>query len=586
VIEINKSKLDLRFEGKLDSETSLLFNTISNEKRSGFNNFIAELSEPNIDNVDWWLEGPASRNTLSSPLFHRYCCLFLVLNLIENNKFNYKAIIIDSEEFKQTLSQVLNDNRIFNINFILDKKSSYFKRSFIKKIFLIPALYCKIFLRFIIAKSTRRKPILIETTSPIVLIDTFMMPAYTDSDRWYGSLWKSMTQYQRNSVWFVPTIILTNISEFFGVYKRLRKNERNFLIKEDYLNFSDILFAFGVRKRLRRVKITTLKVAGYDFSAIVKSELLNNRDVLTVVEALLLYRFIERLSKTSVKIRLSIDWFEGQSMDKAWSLGFYNFFPESKRIGFRAFESYPFYLCSYPIQIEKRAGVIPQVFAVQGKATIATVQEFLPNADVIVVPSFRSDHVWGTSINYSDFSGNHEVFHVLVTLPIKMITAIQILTELLNIIPCLSIYNKKKIDFIIKVHPASTVNKEFDKLVINFPSNFLLTKEKSFPKLIEKTDLLISEASSTCLEALARGIPVVVIQNKEGLTYNPIPSIIPSHLYMNTLSSKELKFAIEKYLNLTPKEKENQRESSIWVRDNYFEPITIQGINKLLMVKE
>ena len=87
MIEINKSKLDLRFEGKLDSETSLLFNTISNEKRSGFNNFIAELSEPNIGNVDWWLEGPASRNTLSSPLFHRYCCLFLVLNLIENNKF-------------------------------------------------------------------------------------------------------------------------------------------------------------------------------------------------------------------------------------------------------------------------------------------------------------------------------------------------------------------------------------------------------------------------------------------------------------------------------------------------------------------
>ena len=73
------------------------------------------------------------------------------------------------------------------------------------------------------------------------------------------------------------------------------------------------------------------------------------------------------------------------------------------------------------------------------------------------------------------------------------------------------------------------------------------------------------------------------MQNKEGLTYNPIPSIIPRDLFMNVLSSEELIFAIEKYLNPTLIQKERQKHLGKWVRENYFEPITIEGVNKLLL---
>jgi len=577
--------LDLRFNGKLDPTTSILFNVVSNERRAGFNEFVSDLSVQNINSVDWWVEGPASRNTVSSPLFHRYCCLFLVLKLIEKNDFSFNEIIVDSKQFGQVLSQILKDKSVYDVNVLIDNHSSYFKRSIVKQLLLMPGLFCKILLRFIVVRITRRQQVLKETSRPLVLIDTYMLPAYINSDRWYGSLWKNLTPEQQNLVYFVPTIVITSIWKFFSIYTCLRNNERNFLIKEDYLKFTDILYAFGVRKRLHKLKIAGLKVEGYDFSAIVRSELLNNRDMLTVLEALLLYRFIERLSKTSIKIRLSIDWFEGQAMDKAWSLGFNNFFPESKRVGFRAFESYPFYLCSYPIPVEKRAGVIPEVFAVQGKGTIPTVQEFFPDVDVIVVPSFRSEHVWDISENYSDLNNyNQEVFHVLVTLPIKLLTGIQIIKELLNVTKTLPIYTYQQIKFVFKIHPASTVNEEFNNLITNFPPNFYLTKEKSFPLLIEKTDLLISEASSTCLEALARGVPVIVIQNKEGLTYNPIPSAIPEQLYMSVSSAEQLIFAIEKYINRTPIQKEQQWNSGKWVRENYFEPVTQEGVNKLLYV--
>ena len=62
--------LDIRFHGKLNSDISLQFNKIAHEKRSDFNDFIAIISRPNIENIDWWVEGPASRNTYSLSLIH------------------------------------------------------------------------------------------------------------------------------------------------------------------------------------------------------------------------------------------------------------------------------------------------------------------------------------------------------------------------------------------------------------------------------------------------------------------------------------------------------------------------------------
>ena len=40
----------------------------------------------------------------------------------------------------------------------------------------------------------------------------------------------------------------------------------------------------------------------------------------------------EKFSLKEINVRLSIDWFEGHSLDKLWNLGMKNFFPKVKRI--------------------------------------------------------------------------------------------------------------------------------------------------------------------------------------------------------------------------------------------------------------
>jgi hypothetical protein len=575
--------LDLRFNGKLNREVNNLFNQISNKKRSSFNDVVSELSEPHINNIDWWVEGPASRNTYSSPFFHRYCCFFLVDSLIDSGGFRYGEIIVDSEEFAKLLKQLLSNKGQFKTVIQVRYLTSFFRRNILKRFLMYPALFWILLIRFLSARITKHLTLNKLPETPVVLVDTFMLPDYTNKDRWYGILWDSLSVNQKKEIFFVPTIVMTPVTAFFRVYRNLRTNERNFLIKEDYLKLSDIFWAFGIRRRLNFFLIGPLNVSGYDFSGIAKSELMNNSDVLTVIESLLTYRFINRLSHAKIQIRLSIDWFEGHVLDKAWNLGFNRYYPGVKRMGYRGCGNFSLFLCSFPILLERKAGVIPDIFAVPGKGFVRAVKEFLQDADVVVVPALRSQHVWqNTILNSLQIPFEHS-FIILVAFPIDIKMTNKILKTLLDAFVEISMGNKK-VRYELKLHPACSVDEQYKKLATNLPDSFLLTSEKSFPTLLRQADLLISEASGTCLEALAMGTPVIVFNNDQGLSFDPIPESIPKHLYRNIISKEQLTSSIEFYVNSSLDKKNDQKSYGNWVKENYFEPITTDGINKLLNI--
>ena len=84
-------------------------------------------------------------------------------------------------------------------------------------------------------------------------------------------------------------------------------------------------------------------------------------------------------------------------------------------------------------------------------------------------------------------------------------------------------------NFFIKCYPYKqniTSLSIFDnKSILNyFPEITLKTIKKNGKLEFEDNafDILISNGSSTCLEALASGVPVIIIGNKYGITENPI----------------------------------------------------------------
>jgi hypothetical protein len=570
-------QLDLSFNGRLPRELCSAFDDIAYSRRGAFNEMVSALSVPNREDLDWWVQGPASRNTFASPFFHYYCCLHFIRHLIDRGEFRFRRVIVDSSIMRRLVERLVRDAGIRHcgIHVTLNARLIRIKHEYLAT----PVLFVRRLVQYFLARSTRKSAANATPVMPVVLIDTFVTPAYVNDDRWYGALWANLTDAMKRETFFVPTMVMTPLKSMRIVYGSLRAGARNCLVKDDYLKMEDIVFAFQHKGRIRNLSITPFSVLGYDVSDLVREELTTNRDVLTTAESILTYRFIKRLSQADVKVRLSIDWFEGQVIDKAWNLGVKHYYPDAKRVAYRAFESFPFYLCSYPTPIERDAGVIADVIAVQGRGTISTVREFLPDLDVMVIPSFKSQHVWQCDLSTPR---DNTIFTVLVALPISIQVSVRIVERLIEAHRSAELMHKP-IRYVVKPHPASAANIA-SRLLSKIPEAFTLSQETSFLRLLAEANLLITEASSTCLEALACGVPVIIMGNDEGLTYDPVPNAVPEYLYRKIRTNPELVEAIKYYKNMPPEVSARQRMDAAKIREEYFEPITMSAIERFMDV--
>ena len=77
--------LDLKVNSNFSKQDKILFNKIANSKIVQFHNIITKISKINKNNFDWWISGPASRDTLNSSFYYYFSganvcgCLLCIL---------------------------------------------------------------------------------------------------------------------------------------------------------------------------------------------------------------------------------------------------------------------------------------------------------------------------------------------------------------------------------------------------------------------------------------------------------------------------------------------------------------------------
>ena len=378
---------------------------------------------------------------------------------------------------------------------------------------------------------------------------------------------------QKEEIFFVPTPIDHGISKFLKTIISIQNSERRTLFKEEFLYLADIFFAYFHKFRRLDINIGESSLGDISTKGLVKESMLKNRDVSSTFEAFLTYAFIKNISEKGVKVKLSIDWFEGHPIDKMWNLGFYRFFKDTKRLAYETFRSFPYYLSTYPIPIEIESKVVPHDFAVQGKACERFLKEFCPNLNVKSVPAFKNEYLW----QESHFK-NQDDLNILVAFPISITASIEMLDMLISSFSL----SDKNYQFTLKAHPTVGEKNITSGLFTQLPSNFVFSSERSFSKLMRASSTLITEASSVCLESLALGRPVIIMQSSRGLTYDPIPDDISENLYRRCNSSETLKQAVDYFTDLSKTEKSRNSEQGFKIRSNYFEPITSKGIFRFL----
>lgn len=562
--------LDFCFGGKLNRELIPLFNEIAFDIRQEFVDLITDISRGNEDNIDWWVSGPSSRNPFISPLFH-YCCCLVLLEKLGSERKRIDGVVTDSRAFLEIVKKASKETETFrHCSFTLKEEGFIAGLKAILSFLhaMLKSMAAWILCRILIESGTGG------ISKDIVLIDTFVMPGFTKNDRYYPGLLQHLSEKEKDRVFFVPTFYGISLLGIFNAISELKASKSNYLFKERFLNLRDIFFAWLWCLRAYRLKAKVRQTCfhGVNVAPLVKEELRSLKGGSGSATALMNYRFPMRLAMSGIEVRLVIDWFENQVIDKGWNAGFKKYLPKTDLVGYQGFLVTSNYLCMYPSKFEQECGLLPDVVCVTGKGLVNPIKEFCEKLRVDTAPTFRFQHLWQSRV----YSPDPQYFTVLFALPIMIGEAANLLTTARDSLEKQS----GDVRYWIKKHPA-TREAKVKEILDPWPSTFQMV-QGSFDEIIEKADVLVSTASSVAMETLAKGIPVIIMGSQSGLTQNPIPNSISGDVWCLCYTTDEFLEAVEFYRQRTQEKIAKYAKIGEEIREEYFEPVTPESVRRFL----
>lgn len=504
-----------------------------------FDNLIDDLSKQHLDDIDWWASELAARNTYTCRLFYDIVAYFS--------------------------TQKTNTGHP-------QKNTNFFKvTKHLLGYFLTTSLYLT---RWLIAKLHRKQQ---EIINPITLVDIFVLShsfnkQHVYQDRYYSKMREYLSPEENHSFYYNPTL-LTSCRNTWKIFKSLRRSPQNFLIKEDYLKLRDYVWAFLYPLRAFKFFPRSIIFEDHDITALLRCAFWETLFARSSIESLLKYRFALRLKKQEIPIRFIIDWFEGHNIDKVSTIAFKHFYPQTPIIGYLGFIAPENYRAIFPTPTEEKAGVLPNKIAVCGKTFVEKRVKLLPNFTTIVAPAFRFEKVYRPPL----FNPALDQYNLLVTLHLSYNNSYDLLKLLFQLDT--TEINHLPIQFWIKPHPDM---QNFSALLQQFSSNARINFKcvsGDVHDLIEQCHLLVGNTSSTCVESLAKGVPCIIIYDKNKVAQNPIPESVDQHIWRQVASVSELKQAINELLTIDTEIKDRLAKS---IRAEYFEPVTKVSTRKLL----
>ena len=568
--------IDLRFKKKLNNKYENIFNSVSKDSIKSFHDFISELSK--TDNLDWWFSSPASRYTLSSPLFHHFCSFRFLVHLIKIKKIP-KIIYTDSDAFYKIISKYLKNKNIsikvvnsnnyrlrlkLKINNTVTILNHFFYR-------LIQFYICNFLIKFNLPKKNNE----------LILIDTYVFPNFIDKERYYNNLIESLTKKDSNKIFFVPTIVMFNFSYLYNVYKVLKFSKKKFIIKEQFYTLKNIFYAINHFSRKRKLIIKDYKLFDINIKNLVIEELKNdNLGFFSAVESFLTINFIKELKNKNIKISKAIDWFENRAEDKAWNYSFNKYMPNVKTLSYRGMIPSNMLLSEqYTLKIEKQKGFLANQIGVIGRDLIRESRKFNKLTNYIISPAFRFNHLWNNNKKdiINNKNNNNNNLKILIALPIVIEDSIKIL----KLIDSVNLDNNYEIvKFYVKSHPTNI--KYMKNYIYNNCSKKFIYLEDPIYKIFNRINLLISGMSSVSLEGVASNLPVIIIKSSSTLEYTTIPNHIPNNLYKICNNIKDIKSSINFFITKTKKENILSKKLSKSILINNFEKISKRNIKEFI----
>lgn len=477
---------------------------VAERLRQPFLDLVGELGRRHGSRA-WWASPVSERNTLVSPLFLR--CCYLRLALEEAARSDGELLVVcESVAVLATLAR--------------EHPGSEWAAPRPRG---VPGGWrtgARRALRFLLRGLSRRlrrppPPHPPRSGRPLALIRTWVDEASLRadggfSDRYFPGLAEWLEE-RGHDVVKVPVLFGLE-RPWAEAWASLDRGDRCYLAAESLLGLRDHVAAVLDGIRFGRIHFRDVTLAGLDVSPLFEEE--RRRTLLdeSSLEALLSARLPRRLAAAGWDVSVAFDPYENLNVSKQLILGFREASPRTRLVGYQHSSAPPMLLSHFATAAEAAFAPLPDIVVCNGPLFAdVLVAEGLPGGRVVTGPALRYAHLW----DEHPAAGRERA--VLVPLPLEGSAAAELAFKVVA-----AFGDVQDVAVWLKPHPMFGREALLRALgVAELPPSFELVAG-GMAEWLGRAGALVALASTTLFEAVAAGVPLVVVGRESALDLNPL----------------------------------------------------------------
>lgn len=480
-------------------------NKINRSNKNKFNNLLKKIYSLTNKKKKWILSPIFSRDFIQSKFFAD----LNFLNLVDYyaKKKSLKFVYVDSYFLKKIINK--------KYPYILVKFNKKSFQNLFKNLFNIFLSFVKLILfssfMFFERNKSRKKKL---NKKNLILIETFfhqnLLLNNKFHERYHKDVYKKFSSKVKNNCYFFPiNLSLFHIKRFIKITER---EKVKYLHPLDFLELEDYIESIFLLPSLGGFKSKNIYYDSYDISNLVIYYKYISTFNLSSYLANLNFCFLKRIKENNFEIKIFIDWYENQIIDKGFCLGKNIFFPNSKlkgHMGFiNDFRNIHYYT---PSLLEKKLEALPDEILLISKKAYLKFFKKIKFMNYKIIPAIRNKNIFKVKSKINNFknikknllfilSANHEESRFINNI----------------ILDCSNNVNLQNYNFILKPHSNS-------KLPLDIIKNKNINVYKgNFYNALLNADLIITGGTTATVESLILNKKIILIGNKNEITLNPL----------------------------------------------------------------
>ncbi len=519
--------IEQRLKGKSRRiETGDKLNDIARSLRQPYIDYIGKLSLEN-NSILWWIGSLSEKNPRGSKAFLCACYIKLCQDILNTEEQETLLFFGENRVLRKAIIQNLARFHKYEIRSIELPGHVIYQgfKNIIRAVIGKGYFFIKTMYRLLVARRYRLKQAEVrkfQEGEGFVLLHNWVDQRsfgvdgkYIDS--YFGDLVDRLRDKGKN-VLIVPHVLYT-----FSYRQALRKLEQSlgwFISPESFLTVLDVFRIF-----MKTVfKMPTRKVypafEGIEITEIIMNDLVRDWMEAGLASNLFRYAAVRRWKNAGIPINRFIYTYENQGWEKAYCMAFRKYYPEAKIIGYQHTTVSKMLLNQFFSKDERPILPFPDRVITNGKYTEKLFQDAGYDPQKIVC---------GGAIRYAGILKSLGTVPrkrdssppiILVTPSIDKNESVELIHKVLT-----ALGQTDRYKVILKLHPVAP----YSRIVSDIgplPDNFVISTQP-VSTLLEECHMLIYTSSTTSIEAISRGVPVLHVGSDFIIDYDDLADFSP-----------------------------------------------------------